>query len=153
MGIEAEIQAEFQGEILFLNMTGHDLGILIGKHGQTLDSLQYLVGLVANKNNKEGAERLRVVVDAEGYRQRREQTLRNLAIRLAEKVRREGRSESLEPMSASERRIIHTALQHSMYVTIHSEGEEPNRRIVISPKPNAPKARSNSTYQVRTANR
>jgi spoIIIJ-associated protein len=134
MEISAEIDAQYEGETLFINLTGKNLGVLIGKHGQTLDSLQYLVSLVANKGLKEGDNRVRIIVDAEGYRKRREETLRSLALRLAEKVRRDGRSASLEPMTAGERRIIHTALQHNSYVSTHSEGEEPNRRIVITPK-------------------
>ena len=107
------------------------MGVLIGKRGQTLDSLQYLVSLVVNK---ESENYIRVKVDTENYRQRRKETLENLAKNIAYKVKRTKRPVSLEPMNPYERRIIHSALQGDKYVTTHSEGEEPFRRVVITLK-------------------
>ena len=107
------------------------MGILIGKRGQTLDSLQYLVSLVVNKGSE---EYVRVKVDTEDYRKRRKETLENLAKNIAYKVKRTKRSVSLEPMNPYERRIIHSALQNDRYVTTHSEGEEPFRRVVVTLK-------------------
>ncbi len=114
-----------------INLVGDDMGMLIGKRGQTLDSLQYLVSLVANK---ETDDYIRVKVDTENYRERRKATLENLAKNMAHKVKRIRRSVSLEPMNPYERRIIHSALQDDKYVTTHSEGDEPYRRVVITPK-------------------
>ena len=107
------------------------MGILIGKRGQTLDSLQYLVSLVVNKGSE---EYVRVKVDTEDYRKRRKETLENLAKNIAYKVKRTKRAVSLEPMNPYERRIIHSALQNDRYVTTHSEGEEPFRRVVVTLK-------------------
>ena len=107
------------------------MGILIGKRGQTLDSLQYLVSLVVNKGSE---EYIRVKVDTEDYRKRRKETLENLAKNIAYKVKRTKRSVSLEPMNPYERRVIHSALQNDRYVTTHSEGEEPFRRVVVTLK-------------------
>jgi spoIIIJ-associated protein len=113
------------------HLYGKQIGIVIGKHGQTLDSLQYLVNLVVNKH----AERyVRIVLDAEGYRKRRQETLENLADRLAAKAIRERKEIVLEPMTASERKIIHTRLQSRGDVRTQSRGEEPFRKIVIIPK-------------------
>ena len=105
--------------------------VLIGKRGQTLDSLQYLVSLVVNKGSE---EYIRVKVDTEDYRKRRKETLENLAKNIAYKVKRTKRSVSLEPMNPYERRVIHSALQNDRYVTTHSEGEEPFRRVVVTLK-------------------
>lgn len=110
---------------------GDDMGILIGKHGQTLDSLQYLTNLVANKVS---TERVRVIIDVEDYRDRRVETLTRLARRLADKVRREGEPIALEAMNPHERKIIHMALQNDRKVTTVSEGEDPNRHVVIQLK-------------------
>ena len=107
------------------------MGVLIGKRGQTLDSLQYLVSLVVNK---EAEEYIRVKVDTENYRKRRKETLENLAKNIAYKVKRTKRSVSLEPMNPYERRIIHSALQNDKYVITHSEGEEPFRHVVVTLK-------------------
>ena len=107
------------------------MGILIGKRGQTLDALQYLANRVANKY-QEGY--VRVKLDTENYRARREETLKNLAKNIAHKVKRTRRSVSLEPMNPYERRIIHSALQSDPYVTTHSEGEEPYRKVVVTLK-------------------
>ena len=114
---------------LSINMEGENMGILIGKRGQTLDSLQYLTNRVANKM-QEGY--VRVKLDTENYRARRKETLENLAKNIAHKVKRTKRSVSLEPMNPYERRIIHSALQSDKYISTHSEGEEPYRRVVVT---------------------
>lgn len=118
------------GSVTF-KLHGSDMGILIGKHGQTLDSLQYLTNLVANKNS---AERVRVIIDVEDYRDRRVETLTRLASRLADKVKRTGERVALEPMNPHERKIIHMALQGDRKVTTLSEGDEPHRHVVIELK-------------------
>ncbi len=111
-----------------IDLNGDDMGVLIGKRGQTLDSLQYLVSLVVNKDVE---NYIRVKVDTENYRQRRKETLENLAKNISYKVKRTKRPVSLEPMNPYERRIIHSALQNDKYVTTHSEGEEPFRHVVV----------------------
>ena len=108
-----------------------EMGVLIGKRGQTLDSLQYLISLVVNKGTD---EYIRVKVDTENYRQRRKETLENLAKNISYRVKRTKRPVSLEPMNPYERRIIHSALQNDRFVTTHSEGEEPYRRVVVTLK-------------------
>ncbi len=114
-----------------IDLSGDEMGVLIGKRGQTLDSLQYLVSLVVNKDVE---DYIRVKVDTENYRQRRKETLENLAKNIAYKVKRTKRAVSLEPMNPYERRIIHSALQNDRYVTTHSEGDEPFRRVVVTLK-------------------
>ena len=114
-----------------LKLHGDDMGILIGKHGQTLDSLQYLTNLVANKNTE---NRVHIVIDVENYRDRRAETLTRLAKRLAEKVKKSGERIVLEPMNPHERKIIHTALQNDSKITTLSEGSEPFRKVVIELK-------------------
>ncbi len=114
---------------LMIDLSGDEMGVLIGKRGQTLDSLQYLVSLVVNKGTD---DYIHVKVDTENYRQRRKETLENLAKNISYKVKRTKRSVSLEPMNPYERRIIHSALQNDKYVTTHSEGEEPFRRVVVT---------------------
>ena len=111
-----------------LKLHGDDMGILIGKHGQTLDSLQYLTNLVANKDTE---NRVHIVIDVENYRERREETLTRLARRLADKVKKSGERIVLEPMNPHERKIIHTALQYDRKITTLSEGNEPYRKVVI----------------------
>ena len=111
-----------------IELSGDDMGVLIGKRGQTLDSLQYLVSLVVNKNVE---NYIRVKVDTENYRQRRKENLENLAKNISYKVKRTKRPVSLEPMNPYERRIIHSALQNDKYVTTHSEGDEPFRHVVV----------------------
>lgn len=111
-----------------IDLSGDEMGVLIGKRGQTLDSLQYLVSLVVNKNVE---NYIRVKVDTENYRQRRKETLENLAKNISYKVKRTKRPVSLEPMNPYERRIIHSALQNDKYVTTHSEGDEPYRHVVV----------------------
>ena len=118
------------GSVIF-KLHGDDMGILIGKHGQTLDSLQYLTNLVANKNS---SERVRVIIDVEDYRDRRIETLTRLANRLADKVKRTGERVALEPMNPHERKIIHMALQGDRRVTTLSEGDDPYRHVVIELK-------------------
>ena len=115
---------------LSINMEGNDMGVLIGKRGQTLDSLQYLTSLVVNKN-REDEGHIRVKLDTENYRERRKETLETLAKNIAYKVKRTRRPVSLEPMNPYERRIIHSSLQNDKYVTTKSEGEEPFRHVVI----------------------
>ena len=118
-----------------VNLTGEEMGLLIGKRGQTLDSLQYLVSLVVNK---ESEDYLRVKLDTENYRERRKETLETLAKNIAYKVKRTRRPVSLEPMNPYERRIIHSALQNDKYVMTRSEGEDPFRHVVISLKKEVP---------------
>ena len=133
MNVEVVVNIDYNEEekLMNIDLTGDDMGMLIGKRGQTLDSLQYLVSLVANKDTE---DYVRVKVDTENYRERRKATLENLAKNMAHKVKRIRKSVSLEPMNPYERRIIHAALQEDKYVTTHSEGDEPYRRVVITPK-------------------
>lgn len=131
MGIAVKLEVENSDDVVKINFTGDDLGILIGRRGDTLDALQYLVNLVANRKEE---SRVRMVLDVEGYRRRREQTLQKLAMKLADKVRRRGQEVVLEPMNPHERRVIHTTLQNNRFVYTTSQGEEPFRKIVIAPK-------------------
>ena len=132
MDMEVELKTVIdQDGALCVDMSGEHMGILIGKRGQTLDSLQYLANRVANKH-QEGY--VRVKLDTENYRARREETLRHLAKNIAHKVKRNRRPVALEPMNPYERRIIHSALQSDPYVMTHSEGEEPFRKVVITLK-------------------
>ena len=133
MDIQCDIHVKDEGDILRVELTGPKMGILIGHRGDTLDSLQYLLSLVVNKQNKD-AEYKKVIVDTENYRKKREDTLVKLANRLAMKVNRYKKSVTLEPMNPYERRIIHAALQDNPYVLTHSEGDEPYRKVVIEPK-------------------
>jgi len=131
MGVNANTQSSKDGEHWHIDITGPELGILIGRRGDTLDALQYLTNLaVARKLS----ERVRVIVDVEGYRLRREETLVRLAKRLSEKVKKTGIRVVLEPMNPHERRIIHTSLQDEARISTFSEGDDPNRRVVISLK-------------------
>lgn len=129
MNMEVEIKVEKNDNEMNIELSGSEMGVLIGKRGQTLDSLQYLTSLVVNKGT---TEYIRVKVDTENYRKRRKETLENLAKNLAYKVKRTKRPVTLEPMNPYERRIIHSALQNDKYVSTHSEGEEPFRRVVIT---------------------
>lgn len=131
LGVEINIKLNEEEKELEINLSGDEMGILIGKRGQTLDSLQYLVSLVVNK---ESEDYLRVKLDTENYRERRKETLETLAKNIAYKVKRTRRSVSLEPMNPYERRIIHSALQNDKYVFTRSEGEEPFRHVVIALK-------------------
>ena len=133
MNMEVVVNVKYDKEenAMDIDLSGDDMGVLIGKRGQTLDSLQYLVSLVVNKETE---DYIRVKVDTENYRQRRKDTLENLAKNIAYKVKRTKRPVSLEPMNPYERRIIHSALQNDRYVVTHSEGDEPFRRVVVTLK-------------------
>lgn len=133
MNIKAKLDIAYdkENETLDINIEGEDMGVLIGKRGQTLDSLQYLVSLVINKNSD---KYIKVKLDTENYRERRKETLENLAKNIAYKVRKTKKSVALEPMNPYERRIIHSALQNDKYVETYSEGEEPYRKVVIGYK-------------------
>lgn len=130
MDLKVTIIAQLKEQNLDIELSGPSMGVLIGKRGQTLDSLQYLVSLVVNK---ESDKYVRVKLDTENYRERRKETLENLAKNLSYKVRKTNRKFSLEPMNPYERRIIHSTLQNDKYVDTHSEGEEPFRKVVITP--------------------
>ena len=133
MKMEGEILVAVNEEehVIEVELKGDDMGILIGKRGQTLDSLQYLTNLAINKHSD---EYYKVKIDTEDYRKRRKETLENLAKNIAYKVKRTKRPVSLEPMNPFERRIIHSALQNDRYVTTHSEGDEPYRHVVVTLK-------------------
>ena len=131
MEMQVEVTTSFEDDTLCVDLNGNDMGILIGKRGQTLDSLQYLTSLVVNKGK---AAYVRVKLDTEDYRSRRKATLENLAKNIAFKVKKTRRPVFLEPMNPYERRIIHSALQDDPYVTTHSEGEEPCRKVVVTLK-------------------
>lgn len=123
-----KIQMDHENNSMDIELSGPDMGILIGKRGQTLDSIQYLTSLYVNK---ESDSYIRVKIDTENYRERRKETLENLAKNIAYKVKRTRRSVYLEPMNPYERRIIHSALQNDKYVCTKSEGEEPYRKVVV----------------------
>ena len=133
MNMEVDSQIDYNESDRTMNIvfSGDEMGILIGKRGQTLDSLQYIISLVVNK---ESDSYIRVKVDTENYRERRKETLETLAKNIAYKVKRSRRSVALEPMNPYERRIIHSALQNDRYVETHSEGEEPYRKVVVTLK-------------------
>ncbi len=133
MHLEVKIETSYDKEnnCLDIELSGEEMGVIIGKRGQTLDSLQYLTKLAINTNTE---EKIKVKVDTEDYRNRRKKTLENLAGNVAYKVKKTGRPVELEPMNPFERRVIHSALQNNRYVKTHSEGEEPDRYVVVSPK-------------------
>ena len=137
MGVQVAIRVTEEADHLSVSMMGDTLGILIGRRGDTLDALQYLVSLQVNKN-REGY--MRVSLDTENYRAKREEALTRLAQRMAARARKTGRKVTLEPMNPYERRVLHSALQNNPYVTTHSEGEEPYRRVVITLKSNPDEA-------------
>jgi len=130
MNIKSDIDIKEENDIIKINLKGPNMGLVIGYRGETLDSLQYLVSLVINKNHENPYKK--VVLDAENYRHKREETLIKLAQKTAYKVKKSGRPYKLEPMNPYERRIIHSALQEYTDINTYSEGEEPFRRIVIS---------------------
>ncbi|WP_294184953.1 RNA-binding cell elongation regulator Jag/EloR [uncultured Clostridium sp.] len=130
--VNAEIKIKEENNVIKIYLTGSDMGILIGYRGETLDAIQYLLSLVINKNHD--MEYKRVILDTENYRAKREETLRRLARKVAEKVKRTGRVVKLEPMNPYERRVIHSALQNDLYVNTYSEGQEPFRRVVVDLK-------------------
>lgn len=133
MGIEVTIDSKYDAEnnCLDIELSGKEMGVIIGKRGQTLDSLQYLTKLAINNGTE---EKIKVKVDTEDYRNRRKKTLENLAGNVAYKVKKTGRPVELEPMNPFERRIIHSVLQNNRYVKTHSEGEDPDRYVVVTPK-------------------
>ncbi len=131
MEVQVDIEQDNENDTMDIDLKGQDMGILIGKRGQTLDSLQYLVSLVANKKSE---NYIRVKLDTENYRKRRKDTLENLAKNIAYKVNRTKHSVTLEPMNPYERRVIHYALQNDRYVSTHSEGDEPFRHVVVTLK-------------------
>ena len=132
MKIDAEINIEEDDDTLHINLNGKNIGLLIGYRGETLDSIQYLVSLVVNKVHE--LPHKRVILDTENYRSKREETLKGVAIKTANRVMKTKKSFKLEPMNPYERRIIHSALQANAFVVTHSEGEEPFRRVVIELK-------------------
>lgn len=132
MKIKAEIHAKEENDEIKIDLVGPNMGVLIGYRGETLDSLQYLVSLVVNKNHDETYKR--VILDTANYRQTRQDTLKRLANKMGDKVRVSGKTLKLEPMNPYERRVIHSTLQNNEYVTTHSEGDEPYRRVVIELK-------------------
>lgn len=148
MDIQTEIQMDFDEEenVLSINLEGPEMGILIGKRGQTLDALQYIITLAINKKSE---SRIRVKLDTENYRARRKETLENLAKNIAFKVKRSKRSFALEPMNPYERRIIHTSVQKVNGAISWSEGENANRHVVIGPDPKAKPVRRNGGYNNR----
>ena len=133
MNMEVSLNSKFNDKenILDVELSGDEMGVLIGKRGQTLDSLQYLISLVVNRETE---EYIHVKVDTENYRERRKATLENLAKNISIKVKKTRQSVALEPMNPYERRIIHSALQNDRFVTTHSEGDEPFRRVVVTLK-------------------
>lgn len=135
MGVKAEVSIKEEDNVIRISMAGPDMGILIGYRGETLDSLQYLVSLVVNKGGENQYKR--VILDTENYRMKREETLKRLAKRIADKVRATGRQVKLEPMNPYERRVIHSALQNDLNVDTFSEGDEPYRRVVVDLKKKA----------------
>lgn len=128
-GIEVKINAELEGDVLRINLEGDDMGVVIGKRGETLDALQHLTSL--NVNTGKG-DFVKVSIDTEGYREKRVKTLENLAAKLASKVAKTKHNVTLEPMNSYERRIIHASLQDNEYVTTYSVGQSPNRKVVIA---------------------
>lgn len=130
IGIRGQISSYREETTIFIDVNGSDVGAVIGRRGESLDALQYLATLVACKNSE---ERVRVVLDIGGYRRRREESLVSLAERTAAKVARSGSRYSLEPMNPAERRVVHTALQGYPGVMTFSEGEEPERRVIVAP--------------------
>lgn len=133
MGMQVELLIDVNQEekVIDVELKGGDMGVLIGKRGQTLDSLQYLTNLAVNKKTE---DYYKIKIDTEDYRKRRKETLENLARNIAYKVKRTKRAVSLEPMNPFERRVIHSALQNDKYVTTHSEGDEPYRHVVVTLK-------------------
>lgn len=131
MGIDVRVEVERKSDHVLFQMYGSELGIVIGRRGQTLDALQYLLNVIANRR---ADEYVRIVLDGEDFRKRRKETLENLALRLAKRAMRTGKEIILEPMSPQDRKIIHSVLQDHERVVTYSKGQEPNRRIVIDVK-------------------
>ena len=133
MKLVVEVDMDYNEEERTINieLKGEEMGMLIGKRGQTLDAIQYLTSLIANKK-KTSENYIKIKIDTENYRQRRKETIENLARNVASKVKKTGRPAFLEPMNPYERRIIHAELQNDKYVDTHSEGEEPHRKVVVT---------------------
>jgi len=132
MKLEYEIEkTEFNDGVVRINIVGKDMGLLIGRKGETLNSLQFLLGLIVNKDRQ---DKIRVALDVEDYRLKKEESLKNLALKLSDKVKRTRKSVVMRPMSPQERRIVHTVLQNDPNIVTFSQGEEPNRKVVISLK-------------------
>ena len=132
MKIDYQInQIEYEAGRVRINIVGNDMGLLIGRKGETLNAVQYIIGLILNRNRE---ERLRVVLDVEDYRKKREESLEALALRLSDKVKRTRKNVVMRPMSSQERRIVHTILQEDPQISTFSLGDEPNRKVVISLK-------------------
>lgn len=131
MEMEVTMDIEQRNDTLLVNIEGSNMGIIIGRRGQTLDSIQYLLNLVINKNSD---KYIKVFVDTENYRKKREETLTRLASKMASRVRKIGKTIALEPMNPYERRIIHASLQNNPFIQTYSEGEEPYRKVIISLK-------------------
>lgn len=131
MGVRVDIKVIEKTDGILVQVMGDKAGTLIGRRGQVLDALQYVLNLAATRDCD---DHRRIMLDVEGYRKRRQETLERLAMRLAERVRRTGQSVILEPMNSQERKVVHTVLQNNLYVNTHSEGEEPYRKIIISCK-------------------
>ena len=148
MKVEIQVTENKEENTMDIELSGEEMGVLIGKRGQTLDSLQYLVSLVVNKYSD---EYIRVKIDTENYRERRKETLENLARNVAYKVKRTRKTVSLEPMNPYERRVIHSALQNDRYVETHSEGDEPYRKVVVTLKRYNNKEKGNRKEQQNTA--
>jgi spoIIIJ-associated protein len=132
LGVDADVVVHEEPETIVVTCSGPDVGLLIGRHGQTIDSIQYLLNVIAYRAH--GEEKRDVVVDAEGYRARRQETLEALADRVAERVRESGEREELEPMTAVERKVVHLRLKEVAGVGTTSEGTEPNRYVVVIPE-------------------
>ena len=132
LGVDAEVDGREEPEAIVVTCTGPDVGLLIGRHGQTIDAIQYLLNAIGWRTY--GEERKEVVVDAAGYRARRRATLETLAVRVAERVRESGQREELEPMTAVERKVVHLRLKDEAGVATTSEGVEPNRYVVVVPE-------------------
>lgn len=145
MGMKAKVLAYRDEEAIRLRIDSEEIGMLIGRRGENLDAIQYLTSLTVNRNKKDD-EYVRVTIDAQQYREKREETLIRLAKRVAQQVRSTGKAKVLEPMNPYERRILHSALQGNPFVSTHSEGEEPNRRVVVTPR------RRNRNYDPRRRN-
>lgn len=140
MQVEMELQLEEEQKVINVELRGSDMGVLIGKRGQTLDALQHLTNLAVNKTLE---QRWKIKIDTENYRKRRKEPLEHLARNIAHKVRKTKRPVALEPMNPFERRVIHAVLQNDRYITTHSEGEEPNRYVVVTLKDNKKASGSN----------
>lgn len=133
MGLEGEVTVRSEGDTVFGTVEGEDLGLFIGRHGQTIDAVQHLAYRAVNRSIENTAPAVRVIVDAEGYRERRAEALRGQAAEAADEAIRYGRAVALDAMVASERKLVHEFLRERGDVTTHSEGEEPDRHLVVEP--------------------